>query len=306
MASPATSVASANASQPSQAGQPLWQRVVKLTIAPPLVGKPGKVKTQAAFVISDLRVKFKIVKTLRKEPNTSTVEVYNLTEAHRKQMQDDGTRIWLEAGYQGATGQLFVGDARYIVHSREKCDWQTKIELGDGERAYRFGRVQSSFKAGTTAGDILKAIVAQAGFDPGNVNDQTFKADLTAQQVSGWAFYGPGHKALDQVLGPIGYTWSVQGNALQILPKKGYTPQAVILLDADHGLIGSPEMGSAKKAKGPRTLKVKCLLQPSLNPGGRINLQSVSFHGVFVIQKVEHVGDTFAGEWFSELEVQAV
>lgn len=285
----------------------MYDRKVKLTVAPPVAGTFTRVNQQMAMVIADLRVKFKVTKTLRKEPNNSEIEVYNLSPNSRGVLKDKGVRVWLEAGYGTALGQLFVGDCRFCQHYRDKgngTDIITKFELGDGERAFAHGRVNASFKGGTTKADILKKLAQQSGWDLGNIAD--FYASLGQKQLQGHVAWGKANKAIDDLLRSAGLTYSVQDGKIQILPLTGYMPQPAILLDSDHGLIGSPEFGTAEKKGKARTLKVKSLLQADLKPGGRINLQAEVQKGVFVIQKVEHVGDNYGGDWFSNCEVVPV
>ena len=295
----------------SAAGQLLFDRKVKLTIAPPL---PASVtgsarfktpRTQTAQVITELRVKFKVIKSLRKEPNHSEIEVYNLNDTSRKLLQGKGCRAWLEAGYGTSLTQIFSGDVRYVDHHTDKADWITKLELGDGERAAAHARVSGSYRKGTSKADILKDYAAQSGLDLGNVGD--FYQSLSGKVLgAGWAAEGLAAKEIDRLLKSVGLTWSIQDGGIQILAAQGYTPALAPLIDEDHGMIGSPEMGSAPTKSKPRVLKVKVLGfgTPAYRPGSRINLQSRAHKGVFRIVKVEYEGDTHSEDWHSVLEVQ--
>jgi hypothetical protein len=286
----------------------LWDRRAKLTIAPPVRGSLKTAKTQNAIVIEQLRVTFKITKTLRKEPNHSKIIVYNLAESTRKQLQGKGVRIWLEAGYAPNPGtaatvsQIFVGDARFVEHHRDPkgIDWVSEFEVGDGERIYAHGRVNASFKGGTSRAAVLKTIVQQSGWDLGNLD--AILPDLQQPCLNGYSAYGPAWQEIDRILTPMGLSWSIQDGAIQVLPKAGYTPVAAIQLDADHGLIGAPEFGSPPTKARPRTLKVKSLLQAQIVPGRRINLVSAAHRGVITVRKVEHDADTHGKQWYSEIE----
>ena len=286
--------------------QQLFQRVVKLTIAPPIAGTFRTQPTQSAMVVRDLRVRFKISKSLRKEPNNSTIEVYNLNSVSRGQLQGKGARVWLEAGYGTTLAQAFVGDVRYIDHIKEDADWVSKFELGDGERAYIHGRVNKSFKAGTTKADILKELAKQSGWDLGNITD--FYASLGQKALSGYVAWGNANREIDRLLRSQGLTFSVQDGAIQILPLTGYIPAAAVLIDEDHGMVGSPEAGTAPRKGKARSLRVKCLMDPDkvrLKPGQRVSVQSVAHKGVYTIQKMSLDGDTHADDWYCNLEVQA-
>lgn len=285
--------------------QPLFNRVCKLTIAPPVPGTFATTKTQSAMVISELRVKGKITKTLRKEPNQSKIEVYNLNQVSRGQLQGKGARVWLELGYGTVLAQAFVGDVRFIDHFKERQDWVTKLELGDGVRAYVNGRANCSFKAGTTKADILKKLVQQSGWDLGNIKD--FYASLGQKCLSGFAAWGTANREIDRLLRSAGLTYSVQDGAVQILPLTGYTPKLAVLIDEDHGMVGSPEAGSAPHKGKARTLKVKCLLDADkvkLKPGDRVSVQSMNYKGAYVIQKLDLDFDTHGESWYAELEVK--
>lgn len=282
-------------------GQLLYNRICKVTIAPPLP-TGFKAKTQSAIVIEQLRVRFRLKKTLRKEPNTGEVVVFNLNSDTRSQLEGKGARLWLEAGYAGYTKQLFVGDVRFIDHRHEGAEWLSCFELGDGERAYAHGRVSASFKAGTSKADVVKELAKQCGWDAGNVS-QIYVDIQNEQYANGYTYHGPAWRAFEDVLRPLNLTFSIQNGALQILPLSGYVPGVAIQLDSDHGLL-SVHMGSgchkasAKgKQKKPRMLKIKSLLMPDLSPGTRIDLRSQAHTGIFVAQSVEFEGDTHDREW---------
>ena len=290
--------------------QQLFNRRCKLTIAPPIAGTFRTQPTQSAMVITDLRVKFKIIKTLKKEPNHSQIEVYNLNAVSRGQLQGKGARVWLEAGYDTQMAQAFVGDVRFIDHLKDHgtgSDWLTKMELGDGERAFVHGRVNKTFAAGTTKADVLKTVAKASGWDLGNITD--FYASLGQKNLNGFVAWGRANEVIDKLLRSQGLTFSVQDGAIQILPLRGYTAKAAVLIDENHGMIGSPEFGSAPTKKKRRMLKIKCLMDADkirLRPGDRISLQSIVHQGVCSIQKVELDGDTYGDNWFTELEVLPV
>jgi hypothetical protein len=85
----------------------------------------------------------------------------------------------------------------------------------------------------------------------------------------------------------------------------------VIVLDSTSGLIGSPAMGSAptasEKKKGAKPLlTAKSLLQPPIRPGRRVRVKSAEYSGDFRAVKVTHDGDTAGGNWYTDLELEAL
>lgn len=290
-------------SAPPAQNNNLFGRRVKLTIAPPVAGSFKTAKTQSAMVITDLRVTFRIIRSLRKEPNTGDITVYNLNSNSRAQLQEKGARCWFDAGYAGASAltQYFSGDVRFIDHKRDKADWQTKLELGDGERAFKYGHCNRSFGAGTKNRDIIQWLAQTSGWDLGNVT--SLLSSIPGSQLNGYSTFGRPEAALTEILQSQGLSWSVQDGSIQILPQAGFLAGTAVQLDEDHGLVGSPEFGSAPKQGKPRMLKVKALLQPGLFPGLRVNLVSQSHVGVFTIQKAEYSGDSYGGDFYAQMEL---
>jgi hypothetical protein len=282
-----------------------WQRQMRLQVAPPLP-TGYRANVQQAISIEALRVVFKVKRTLKKEPSHSKITIYNLAPATRAQFSPGkDARVWLSAGYIGAVGEIFQGDVTYAQASREEPDSLLELELGDGARAYKHARAAESFAPGTTRGDILRRLVAQCGLDPGNAPD--YYNALTGQAVNGYSVDGQVQRSLTEVLAAEHLTWSVQGGAIQILPAVGYVAKPAILLTPLTGLIGSPKWGSPEKKGGKRTLKFQSLLQAQLVPGGRVQLEAEDAKGVFVLQKVEHTGDTQGGkDWVSDCEAVPV
>lgn len=272
-----------------------------------IVGKPPTdyVTLQpGAIEVTGLRMQFKIEKTLTKTPNTCEVLITNLSEKSRAGMQAKGSRIIVSAGYPSTQAQIFSGDARLIEHVHVGPDWITKIQCGDGERAYQFARVNTSFAGGTRVVDVLKAAARSMFVDPGNLNEKA--AALTQQFVNGYAMQGKASREFDKVLAPTGLEWSIQDGRMQLLAPGEANKDVVVEISPTSGLIGSPEHGTPEKKGGPAVLKVKSLLQPSAKPGGRVRVVSAEHNGIFRVLKVSHNGDTAGGEWYTTYEVHAL
>jgi hypothetical protein len=286
----------------------LWERKARLAID--------------SFLITDLRIQFKVKKTLKKEPNTCDIAVANLNESSRAQLQKKRFRIVLEAGYLDSIAQLFAGDSRYVDQVLDGATWLTKIQCGDGEKAYRYLRVAESFRPGTRVVDVINAVAQASGMKlVGHVAE--LRA-VTEQFLQGHVAFGKVATELDDLLTGRGFTWSIQDGQLQVLKVDGAVGEDAILLSPTTGLVGSPEHGnpekqvpvsqvsgtaedvgftvSAKNRTGPAVLKAKSLLQPGFRPGRKVKIVSKGTNGIFRIQTVVHTGDTFGGEWYSDLE----
>src|SRR5690349_10835990 len=99
-------------------GEALFRRKVKLIVAAPLDSDYKSISVQTTE-ITDLRVQFKVVKTLGKEPNTCEITVTNLSAHTRGQLPGKGAKVVLQAGYEQTLSQIHFGDATLIESRRE-------------------------------------------------------------------------------------------------------------------------------------------------------------------------------------------
>lgn len=284
-------------------------------------GKPGSTFTE----IKDLRVSFNIDKHIGNEPNTCVVEIYNLSRISRAAFQDKNVTVRVEAGYDGNTQRLFTGDITHSESTHNSVDWITRVQIGDGERAYRNSRVNRSFKKGVSVEQVLKELADSMNLPlPTNFNEL---AELKTQFASGLTLQGTAQRELTRVLNSVLIDWSIQDGRLQILRKDAFRADSPYIISQDSGMIGSPELGAPLYKNGPPVLKVRTLLYPALTPGCRINVQSIntgslfkdptqhkidakkspvtrdqSSNGLYKVLKINHVGDTFSTDWFSEIE----
>ncbi len=260
--------------------------------------------------VDGLRVSFKVMKTLEKEPNTCELAIFNLSESTRSSFQKKGAKVLVEAGYVGTTALIFSGDARTIDHIRQGPDWITKVSCGDGERAYEKARVSSSHKPGTTGSDIARGILDTFkgfGVDVVDAVKKIATGKLSTEQfVNGFSAFGSSSAELDRLLKGRGLEWSIQDGRLQILPAGEATTEVAIVLDSTSGLIGSPEHGTPDKKDGRSALKVKSLLQPEIRPGRRLRVNASGTKGDFRVVTVTHEGDTMGGPWYSDAECNAL
>lgn len=290
-------------------GSTLYGRIARLTITLPSGSFSDTDATQNTLVIfggddpknPGLRITFKISKNTQKEPNTGEISVYNLAPTTRAKMQQKGTRVVLEAGYaEAGLDPLFLGDTRTTDHLREGPDWRTVMKCGDGERSFRYARISASFAGGVTVGDVVRACVAASGLSLGNTAMQATRLSKILYQ--GWSVHATVSSELDRILRSVGYASSVQDGVVQILAPNQSVAQTVPVLDSTSGLIGSPEMGTPEQKGKPSLLKFRSLLMAQGRPGGRINLRSERYNGIFRTRKVEHSGDTRGGDWFSDFQ----
>jgi hypothetical protein len=259
-----------------------------------------------AIVIRNLHMKFKIEKSLTDQPNSCEVEILNLKESTRNEIKMKPALVRVEAGYGFASdgspivAKLFEGDLTFADSQHNGVEWVTKIQCGEGERAFNNARVNRSFKGGTDARTAIGEVAKSMGLKiPTNIKEA--KA-LSHQFVSGVSLAGPSADQMTKLLKPRGMSWSVQNNQLQILADAGVRPDEAIVISAKTGMVGSPALAAPKKPGEPVSVKVKTLLEPALLPGGRIQITAEGTDGLFRIDKVTITGTNYGQEFYSEVD----
>lgn len=311
-----------------------FNRQIRVTI-----GVPG----QGGMVVEDLKIKFTVDKDITQETNKATVEIWNLTADNQELCEQPDSVVMIEAGYKedGGTKRLFSG---YVIAAYTKNDGSntiTRIEGSDGQVPIRDTILSIGYAAGVNGRQIANDIASKMGLAINIAPDVEF-----FDFASGFSFVGKGREALNKVCDASGLNWSIQNNQIQIIYNDGITGTFANVFDSDSGLLGSPErrVKAARKAddqlyrdalkaanattptltkKGkPRKQrtkkkkreckkkkaqwKIETLLSPSSNPGDAVKVVSRYVSGWFRIESITHTGETFGGEFKSEMELEEV
>lgn len=276
---------------------PLFDRFATVT-----VGAPGAKGT----FIKDLRVQFQVEKDARGAPNKGVIQIWNLSETTRNKIRSTQDVMILQAGYvkdeqqNRLTIQMDVVDVRATI---QKPDILTTLTCADGVNSLRNQKFAVSFGQGKTVKDIIRDVAGKAALtlrDLGSVDD--------AQYQQGFAEYGPLGDILDQLAGKIDAQWSFQNGELQFAKKDAPSSEYVSVVNEASGLIGSPtKRNKVGEIYNPFQLTgwiFRTLLNPTIEPNGRVRLESEEANGVFRVVNVKHTGDTAESDFVSTVECE--
>ena len=252
-------------------------------------------------VIEHLDVKFSIERSLRKEPNTCDLLVWNLNDNNRANIAlADDLAVRIDAGHTDHIGTIFQAKVRKRHSTWVRPDWITTIEAGDGERAMQQSRINKSYAKGTKLETVLKDVAESMGIGLGNLKKRLSEgvslADIADEFTNGITVSGNSYKELQQLANSADMQVSIQNEVLQILRKGAALSDFSVKLNHNTGMIGSPAIGE----KG--VLEVRSLLNPDIVPGRQIELESVSANGRFVAYKCVYTGDLSSDEWYVDVE----
>lgn len=281
----------------------LFKRAVALTLAKPLQGQ-FFAYSAALTVITGLRVAFDIEKNLGKEPNTCTVRVYNLSERTRGELQDKPLHVRLSAGYEDQVEQLFEGDLFWSASKKESADWETTLQLADGERSFKHARVSRSYRSGvdarTAITEVAKSMGLKARFSA------AAELALRRQFAGGVVLEGACRTEMSRLLAPYGIDWSIQDGDLLLLKPTEHRSELPVVISQGTGMIGSPEFGAPEKKGDKPLLTVSTLLNARVVPGGRVEVGSRNVNGIFRVERVTHSGDNFGEDWTTTAEAKSI
>lgn len=266
-------------------------------------GRAARVTVGDVLIEADpldgLRVQFRVDRTARPEPNTIDVSISNLSKATRDRIQATAVPVIVEAGYGDKTEVLGRGDCRTVLHRHDGTEWVTRVQAGDGERAYKGSRVHESFAPGSSQRDLIKKAMESMKLEMRDALLKVLRGDWKGGQETFWhgaTASGKSASLLTDALSSGGYSWSIQDGKIEILAANETTGEQAILLGSSAGLIGTPEAGE------DGTIKARALLNGGLRPGRRIVVSSSHVDGTYRVERVTHLGDSRGQEWYSEVE----
>jgi hypothetical protein len=266
----------------------LYPRVWRLTIG--------------TFDLSQLRITFRVKSSLKPEPNTADIEVYNLSDDHRAQLeQANNPTMRLEVGYNGSTHQIFLGEVRTCFTAVEGPDRITKFSSGDGEQAVLGTRIKVTYGTQVQIDTCLSDIARALGVGVGNLESVAAKLKsrgLASIYPRGISLNGNAWRELVYICRSAGLEATVQDGALLIVEQGQALAGVAVRLASDSGLVGSPT------ADNDGTVNCVAKLIPELRPGVQVQLASLSANGVYRVYDAEYTGDSHGEDWQVSLGMQ--
>ena len=261
---------------------------------------PTKLSSES-IEIKDLRIQFSMRKSLKKTPNESDVTITNLSSTSRAFMERRPMLVQVDAGYDDVPRLLFTGDVRFAMTKLKGADWETLLQVGDGDCHYHWSRVNRSYGPGTSVRTMLTDAAGSLGFKlPKHLADDK---TLNAQFATGRTLQGPTRDELSRLLAAYGYDWSIQNNQLVVLRDDQVNAGQAIPISEETGMLDTPEFGSPPRSGKKPHINVKMLLYPEIVPGCLIQLTSKVKNGLFRVEEVTHRGDTHGTTWETEIEI---
>lgn len=251
---------------------------------------------QQGFETSELHIHFQIQKSDCETPNTSKINLWNLSPEHLAVLNEKDCIATLRAGYGNRMPLISVGAVSYIQTTLDGSDRMTAIETIDGRIELRDNFVSLSYGGRIHSRKILEDISEKMGI--------TMIVSHAAELIilpNGFFFVGAAKDALGKICGANKFTWSIQNGILQITKKGNPISKEVFVLSPDSGLIRIPQKicygSDGSFAEGQTGYEVQFFMNGAINVNDYVRLESETVKGYFRVHSVLADGDNFDGSW---------
>lgn len=274
-------------------------RQVSLQIAPSAV---NGVIAPAAIDVSDLRVRFKVVKDLKPTPNHAEIEVFNLGEQNRAFLENQKSKskalaVRLEAGYvDDGVGQIYLGDIRNADSFKTESEWVTKMSTDDKGRKFQTVRINVPIGPGMPLLKVFELLFDALGIGYGNLKKtmgELTSMGVTSLHPNGGVLSGYVAQEITDLCNSAGLEWSIQDGVVYIVVNGVADKTQSPYLSSDSGLIGSPTIDNEG------IVTAHTVMIPTIRPGIVVNFDSEKLKGGYRVTKCEYHGDTHGDAWHS-------
>jgi cell wall-associated NlpC family hydrolase len=217
--------------------------------------------------VSDLHCTFNIIKTMQMQPNQSQIVIYNLSAATENSITMNGTRVTIEAGYEGSQfGLIFDGDILQTIREKENGNsFKLTIIALDSDRALNFELANYSVVKGQTAREIVDHIAnkAENPVPLGSISDRLASQRLTRGKV----MFGKASEYLRQIAKSYDLQFYMDNGELNLVHLNDMPTDEIFDLSPSSGLIGTPQQTDYG-------ISGQCLLNPQIKLNSLIHIDN--------------------------------
>lgn len=276
-------------------------------------------------VEKSLAVNFDIVKNVSLEPNTTTVQVINLSQFNRDKLTrriDEAKKLSFDKRSEIKAGTLKVS-AGYeipelisqtnildIKHEKNGSTWVTTIKAQDGRLAWSNAFVKETLDAGGADLSTVKSVLnAVAKIQEGVESEQAFQQALPEYQVSkgtigfrnGYVMFGPVREKYRDIFDALGINVWISDGRLVAAPRDLPLPGVAVVAQEGKGLLRAVK-------EEDRNYTITTLLNPKLEPGRQVHLLDKKGKpigvGVYRVNHSQWIGATMENEWVTTAELR--
>lgn len=300
-------------------GSLLWMRQWKLTV--------GK-ESGEAVDLSQLGFTFEVSEQQVSSPWQARFMIYNVGDNIIARMQKELTILYFEAGYRKPStqyGKVFQGPINYYRRGRESAtDTFVEIYAMANDLPVNTATINTTLPAGHTQEDVVKAValaMAPYGVGLGQITELGKEKSPRSRTL-----YGMAVDVLRDISQTVNANWFLDKEGKLHIIKEDeslkMSDTAIPVLNSKTGMIGVPVQTS------DGGVEVRCLLNPSVKPGGQIKINNkdvttstqvtegmlpntefklnqqsmmLASDGIYTVGAVKHTGESRGNAWYTDI-----
>lgn len=250
-------------------------------------------------------IAFSVEKSDVESPNTSTIQVWNLSNQSLKYLAKKDVVAELKAGYGNNMALIIVGTVTSVKTSLDDADRLTEIDVVDGRVELRDTNVSVSISGSVNAKTVYDFIADKMGLSIRYANDLVF-----VSYPNGYSFVGKARNALQRIANSCNHVWSIQNGVIQVTIPGRPIGGTSYELNPQSGLLGVPKeitIGDNSQEKNDMTgYEIRYLLNGSIGVNDIVRIKTSTINGYYRIHKVKFEGDNIEDDWVCTAEVLAI
>ena len=253
--------------------------------------------------IDGLDIEFNITRSRAFSDNIAEFKIFNSKEETRTKILKRGNSIIFKTGYkdQGDPATIFMGSITEATSIKEFPNWVTTIKAATIQamnQTLENTYIAFSYASDSRISQPLQQLASGLGLVIiGIENVASILLD------NGIVYAGPAKQGLKYIaniltIHDIGIYIDNQEIVIYKLNAQDSTFN-VVYLDMDSGLLNAhdiTEYNTQLPQPQPKRVQFECLVVPKLQPNGLVKIVHPKINGVFVLDKINFVGNNYGGD----------
>ena len=265
--------------------QPRFLRRARVEIG----GAPGT----TLLVVEDLRINFDLRNDAHSSPPSSKVQIYNLAPRSDSLISSEGQPVVVMAGYGDRIALIAQGEIRRVDRERRGLERVTSITLGASDKTRTEAVISKTYQRVHIRTIVSDLVLDYLGL---RLGPMTYIPNLV---INSFVAEGKAEDELKRLLEPY------QVEPYETLGEIRFARQNIpadrrsFSLSEATGLIGTPTVTE----KGARA---KMALNNEIELDQPVYISSSVLTGWYKVVSLAHRGDTWDGEFVTEIEASAI
>ena len=250
---------------------------------------------ESETTIDKLDIDFKIFKNNKPEANSAYLNIWNLNDTVFHKLVEKENLIDVYAGFgEDDPGLMFRGyielDRTFNGRPPDRVDCATLITLKDGKRAFETF-INKNYREKVTTTTLIQDCISTMGIGLGSLSE-----NLVQTQFDSYKIYGYPQNELGKICNPLGISYSIQNNLIQIVaPDEKF--------EGTDTLIFNSENSARLQKKGTDEIVIITSLTPGLDPNDWIQCEFDEFKGTARVKEVYHHGNNYGQTCVTEITI---